>query len=310
MKTNANERFDINNVSAVAGIEDSNLGHIEFHTISECEITRENLERMLISHGFEKYLPKEISPSDAFRRATTDIQKSKVESATPDLYLNYLVREVYSDRFEIIRKIVVETVDKAGKTLSYKPEEATIRYDKKADTVEYKASSYITEELIDEAITLFEKHKVTYNSRHIREMCFNILSELSPISVKPSGGVYFVPASYTRELKEFISLVNELGESEAYKIPLMRNNENADMVRKKLQDHIKSAIWEAADYLKNPGFDKSNANQKLALVKKVVTDFSEYQRVLQDELADMDDSLSLLKMQAQKIVERLTDIEK
>lgn len=307
--TNTAKKFDINNVSAAANTEESTLGHLEFHTISECEITRNELNKLLIAHGFEKYLPKEISPSDAFRRATTDIQKSKVETGNPDIFVNYLVREVYSDRTEIVRKIVVETVDKAGKTLSYQPEEATIRYDKKADKVEYTASSYLTEGLINEAIALFEKHRITYNSRHIREMVFNIIGSFSPISLKPSGGVYFVPAKFTTELTDFIKLVNQLGESEAYKIPLIRNDENTDMVRKKLQDHIKNAIWEAAEYLKNPTFDKSNANIKLALVKQVVKDFTEYQQVLQDELTDMEDSLSLLKMQARRIVERITEKE-
>ncbi len=301
--------FDLQSISAAVNDTSATMGYLEWHTVSKCETQKDILKSKLRAHGFESYMPKEISPSDAFRRATSDIQKSKVETGNPDLYQNFLVREVYSDRFEIVRKIVIETVDKAGKALAYEPEEATIRYDKKLDTIEYTASSKVTEDLISEALSLWEKYKETYTERHIREVCFNILQDMSPISVKPSGGVYFIPESYSKTLISFLALVNELGESEGFKVPVIRNDENTDMVRRKLQDHIKSAIFEAAEVLKGECL-KGVANAKLTLVKQVITDFSEYQRVLQDELADMDGSLELLKAQARKIVEKLSEYDK
>ena len=75
------------------------------------------------------------------------------------------------------------------------------------------------------------------------------------------------------------------------------------MVRKKLKDHIKGAIKEAADYLKNTeNINTSIANAKLDLLKQVRQDYEEYKVVLNDELEDMELALELLKQQQLKIV--------
>lgn len=296
-------KFDVNDIAAISNTEDSYIGFLEWHTISDVEITRDDLIQKLQEKGLEAYIPRPISPSDAFRRATSELAKNNVDTSDENIKVNYLVREVYSDRKEIVRHIVVERINKEGKWLYYKPEEAKIRYDKENDIVEKHANTIELECLLNEAMELHNKYKVTYNSRHIREMVANILSSMSPISVRPSGGVYFVPKKYEAKLKDLIALINELGNSEGYRIPVISSTENKDMVRKKLKDHIKGAINEAADYLRNTEkINTSIANAKLELLKQVRQDYEEYKIVLNDELEDMEMALELVKQQQLKIV--------
>lgn len=50
--------------------------------------------------------------ADAFRRATSEIQKKhkKVPTSDPSVFLNFLIREVYYDEEKVQRNIVIEKV--------------------------------------------------------------------------------------------------------------------------------------------------------------------------------------------------------
>lgn len=298
--------MDLKNYAAVENVDGKPLGYLTWYTVSEIEITRDDLEDKLRNSGFESYMPRPISPSDAFRRATSECQRKNVETSQTGLYFNYLIREVYSDTKEIIRHLVIEARDKKSKKLYYEPDTAIIRYDKKGDRVDYQAFSQMADNLVQEALTLFNKHRITYTPRHIRDIVSTILSSMAPVPVRPSGGVYFVPQKYEDTLGSFVALVGQLGGSEAFRVPLIDIAENKDMVRQKLNDYINDTIKHSASVLKDNRFDKSLANIKLKEIKKVMSDYEMYQETLQLSMEDMNSSLGLLRQQARAILDKIT----
>ena len=223
---------NVNNLTAIENVDSKPIGYLTWYTITNVEKTRDELEAHLSVRNFQEFMPRMISPSDAFRRATAECQRKNVKAASRDVNYNYLMREVYSDNTEIVRHIVIEENDKKVKSLSYDPDTAILRYDKKADRIDFQARTMMAEELCNEAVKLFHKHRVTYNERHIRDVIAEILGNMAPVPVRPSGGVYFVPERYNERLQPFICLVNDLGGSEAFKVPLINTMENKDMIRK------------------------------------------------------------------------------
>src|SRR5690606_955621 len=126
-------------------------------------ITRDQLKQKLLDSGLgEGWLPNEIRPADAFRRATKEIESRKQKTTTSGVYKNYLVREVYSDKKMIQRNIVVETVDQNGRRLDYDGQAAILILDKEADQLKIGVVLPEVEELANEAGNLYDIYKHHY----------------------------------------------------------------------------------------------------------------------------------------------------
>lgn len=294
-----------NMVAATTG--EGNIGNLTWYTIALTGIKSKELEQLLQTFGFEKYMLRPRNPADAARCAMTD----SAEQSSPDQgnTINKLFfSEVYSDKKEVIWKLVGEQVDRQGKKLRFDPEIATIRFDKETcnpEVVDCKLTE--ANALIYHAFDLYQVYRETYTSRHIREMLGKILGDMCPIPVRPSGGVYFVPAAYEEQLSSLIHMTKQIGDSEAEMVPLYDTHNNKDMVRRKLKDHIKSVVGDVANILKQDDVTKGVAVNKLNEVKKVLSDFEQYRSDLNISIEDMNEMLDILQMQSKCLIDKVTD---
>jgi hypothetical protein len=104
------------------------LGYLLWFSVSELEVKRDDLLGAIGDSGLdERFAPGEISPRDAFRRATSSLGRSRVSvtaSASTRLFgdekrhANLLVRDVRTNGDSLIRQLVREVVDSEGATLA------------------------------------------------------------------------------------------------------------------------------------------------------------------------------------------------
>jgi hypothetical protein len=100
---------------------DTLLGYLEFHSVADFKIRKADLAGLWSKHNLpHEFLPGEIRPCDAFRRATTAAQ-GEVQANWNGSQYNalLLVREVKSDAGEIVRLLVREIVDSKNEVLDY-----------------------------------------------------------------------------------------------------------------------------------------------------------------------------------------------
>jgi hypothetical protein len=92
---------------------DALLGYLEFHALPDLQIRKDDLAALWRKHNLpHEFLPGEIRPCDAFRRATTAAQGEVQANWNGSQYnARLLVREVKSDAGEIVRLLVREIVD-------------------------------------------------------------------------------------------------------------------------------------------------------------------------------------------------------
>ncbi|KOP81361.1 DUF6744 family protein [Cytobacillus solani] len=189
--------MDLSQVAAIENEkEKSIIGHLCWYSVGEDNYDRNELRKALLQNGFEESdLPNEIRATDAFRRATKDIETKKVEAKKEGVYKNYIVRNVCTNAQFIQRNIVEETVDSKGQKLSYKENEAILLFNRNNETISKAIvnAGGMAEELAEEACNLFELYKTCHNGQAVRYMANDILKTMSPTPVRPSGGVYFVP---------------------------------------------------------------------------------------------------------------------
>ena len=297
------------------------LGRILWFTISDCRINYSQLETAFNNAGIdEKYLPKPISPRDAFRRATK-IAEAKRVKLDNDRYLNLLVREVKMSDDEIVRQLVREVVDSKNVRLEYLPA---------ANMKLVNDTDFITEPIVprhdlynDEDIALlkveneFDRCKDNYNGRHVRELVQNILNGCRPVAVRPSGGVYFVPEEFADTVQALSNMIRELSQysidverSRMYHVPVIDVQEHRVMVAESLEDQVKSnsqsLISEMANILKSGrNITMKTAEQYIQKVKSLKKMVAEYEDMLNTEILNVQECMNIALEQAKKLLENV-----
>src|SRR5215217_5162639 len=109
--------------------EVSLLGYLFWYSVSEADVRREDLIGAMVDAGLDEgFAPGEISARDAFRRATTSLQRSRVPIdarsqsrlfGTERRHANLLVRDVRTSGKCVVRQLVREVVDAVGATLEH-----------------------------------------------------------------------------------------------------------------------------------------------------------------------------------------------
>jgi hypothetical protein len=295
------------------------LGRILWFSISDCKVSFDQLKAAFNNAGIdEKHLPKEISPRDAFRRATK-IAEAKRIKLDNERYLNLLVREVKMSDTEIVRQLVREVVDSKNVRLEYLPvANLMLKNDK---DFEYQNLIHSWELFNEESLALlkveneFDRCKANYNGRHVRELVQNILSGCDPVAVRPSGGVYFTPEQYSGTVQALSDFVKELSQysidaerSRLYSIPVIDAQEHRVMVTESLEDQVKnesqSLVGEMAKVLKDgKTVTPKLAEQYINRVKQLRTTVKKYEDMLQTEILGTQSAMDIAMQQARKLLE-------
>jgi len=295
----------LENVAAVQKEEQGVIGHLTWYSVSEHLISRDDLRKKLLDAGLDEgWMPNEIRVSDAFRRATKDVEIRKNPTSQANVFENFLVREVYSDQKMIQRNIVRETVDQKGKRLSYDGQAAILILDKEQKAIRISAQHPKAEQLGREAAELFRIYLNNYSAQAIRVMVMNILKSMSPTPVRPNGGVYFIPSAHSEQLARLCAFVSSLEKGEMYKVPLINTDDNQRMLRNKLEDHFQSIIQECDEAL-NGELNKGQVKILLEEAKRVVADFGHYKAIVTQDVEKLEGYIDQLRERIALVVKRM-----
>lgn len=295
--------LDLGNVTAVQNVgEEEILGHLMCFSVGKQLVKRDDLLTTLTQSGLEEsWMPNPIRSSDAFRRATKEIETKK-STATANVFENYLIREVFSDKDQIQRNIVVETVDQTGKRLDYDSQAGVITPNKKDDSLTFVTSNDMARELSEEAEKKFKVYKDYYSAQQLRVMVGKILQSLAPTPVRPNGGIYFIPDSHTEGLNKLVKFTSSLENSEGFKVPIVNTYDNQQMVNKKLSEHLENILSEcrSSEHLR-----KSQVKDLVNQANAVIKDYRSYKNIVQNEADQFEERILLIKSEVTKLIENM-----
>lgn len=318
-----NKRVDTDNLLVLDDkqYEKNFLGRILWYTISELRVTYGQLETAFQNAGIdEKYLPKPISPRDAFRRATK-IAEAKRIKLDSDRYLNLLVREVKMTNDEIVRQLVREVVDSKNVRLEYLPVvnmklESDVKFT--AEPIVDRSNLYDNESLaLLKVENEYDRCKDNYDGRQVRNLVQTILSKCDPVAVRPSGGVYFTPEKFADTVQALAVFVKELSEysvtserSRLWSVPVIDAQEHRVMVEESLEDQVKndsqSLVAEMAKMLKGgKTITQKTAEQYIQKVKDLKSLVAKYEDMLQTEIIGSQSAMDIAMEQARKLLDNV-----
>lgn len=279
------------------------LGKLCWFTIhGDIDVDKDRLEEIFVQTGMDlKYLPPAIRPVDVFRRATSQVEKYNIPYQKN--YLNILVREVKNDKDQVVRQLVLEEVDSQNVRLSYTTA-ASLFFDRNTNTItpEFMNNHAAVTQAVYEAIGIYNSSLDRYQGIHIRRMVGDILKTMKPTSVRPSGGVFFVPAAYDEDLNKLQEVVRAL-KSEFFNMPVVDTVDTREMICDKLHQQINATLTTLAETLKDKDITNKKVTSLAVEAKELLDQVKEYENLLQQDLSGLKNKIDIVKMQMAALLE-------
>lgn len=231
------------------------IGAIVWFTINEAKITRDEIIKLFVDNGLdERFVPNPIKPVDAFRRATSraQVEYPYGDRQTAELYID----EVDYDEERVVQHIYRKVRDRKtiqlshtqiGEAIFYRQSRNARRKGAGGESVKFSLKrgqlsdheQGIAEQFIKDVHQSYELGKQFITGQALRGMVRNYVVSTNAISVRPSGGVYFVHRSRTDTIDALAKVVSQLGnESVLHILPLIDNNQQRGMLTEAFQDEV------------------------------------------------------------------------
>lgn len=183
------------------------LGSLLWWHLNGTRIDHTRLMATAERHSLDsKYLPAEIKPVQAFRRAW--------RHATTKLTEGLMLRPIDETTDEIVVGLVREQPDQEHRDLDYEVL-TRIVFDKAAETITTDTEHSVLNQVRD-----LYRHHSAHTTEDIRSMMTAFLADAG-VSLRDSGGVYFVPAIHGTALESLCKVVEEVGHNKAYRLPII-----------------------------------------------------------------------------------------
>src|SRR5690625_297609 len=290
---------NVQNLAVVSQDQEDFLGHLAWYSVGKQLIKTNELKQRLLNSGLEaEWLPNPIRATDAFRRATKEVEQRKATSR-PNVFENILVREVFSDKQAVQRNLVVETVDQNGKRLSYNSKAGVITLDKKNNSVTFLSDDTSINEVCVQIEQKFNIYKDHYSAQQLRVMVNKIMQSLAPTPVRKNGGIYFIPATKSIRLKQLIQFLSFLDNSEGYKVPVIDSTDNRVMVSKKIYDHFDSILYDCRNKTR---LTKGEVKALIDEANKVIKDYRNYKTIVTEETEHIEQVIMNVRYEVTQMV--------
>lgn len=301
-----------------AGKEDTPLGDVFFYSIKwEWKWNAKEFQRLAAQYGLDKWLPRQITETSAFKRATEllklDKRKDTVGTGDDEMVIRHqiYVREAQGRGNDRLRHIEKETI--RGR---HKPEY------KHLGSIEYltgkeangKGPLIFTRDpaVIDATeVAQFEdmKRRVkevmrdfleNYTDRDLRNMVDRAVEAMCCIGVRNGGAIYFCPVEERATLKRVQEFLSAVG-CEIWVLPVTDAIVTPDQVGKKIVDGVNERcevlLRQVVEYSKQPeGISSGRYEAALKELEYCTKMVGKYQ-----DLLDLELQAAVLKVQATEL---------
>ncbi len=258
------------------------LGDIVWWSLSDARINRDDLIRIWARESLPReLLPEEPSTERAFKSAIREAQIGH-----PDRLLRLAVET--SD--EIVFGVVREERHGDG-TLTYH-QESRITLERGREQVTADAPNH---SLVADVLHRFELLRATHVSDDVRRTIVRTLDIFAAVSLRPSGGVYWVPVPYAPDVRRLQAAIQRIGTSVVSVLPVHRGPEAeqtlGEVARGSIEDELAALRAEIAGFVETPPDRTSTLERRLDAFEALRDRAKLYRNVLAIQVTDLDQQL-------------------
>lgn len=270
------------------------LGSLCWYTVAEqTRIDHPALVTLLKSVGLGDFTPPEPSDEDVFRRVCTSHQRKKVETDDPDVFENYLLRDVVRAEGRVVKQIVVEQVDKRGEKLSH---EAAVVLEFESASSKLTVQSLLrtpNRQAMNVAELIrrdFKAERGAVNAYTLRQNVIReVIMSTHATAVRPTGGVYFVMQKHATTIEALSKFAAKLEGVTFHPVPLINDADQAAMLREAIENETREQIIAALDeidkMMDGPEITSNKYAKMVEQMNAVKSRTVEYADLLDDALA-------------------------
>lgn len=284
------------------------LGFLEFHTISDLRIHKDDLGAIFNKNGLDpKFMPQEIKPHDAYRRATAKATSTVgIDFNGKPSEARLMVREVKADNNMVIRHLVRELVDKKNEQLGY----ATVGkfiLQKKSGMMDISwdssfLSEYEYDVLLADIQALYNEWTQFHTKDTVNNIVRRVVNDMNHVSIMPNGRATFIPRNQRATLENLRGVIDDLKDyhtganpSIMELIPMMDTSDQRDMVKRRAEMQLsEEANMLLADFADLLAKDTASVKTVQRYAKRVVdlqVRLGEYEDLIQNKMTVLSNQL-------------------
>jgi hypothetical protein len=203
---------------------------------------------------------------------------------------------------EIVIGIVGEERDGTGGLLYH--QEARITLDRQSDTLQ---SDQPGNSLVQKLFARFGELKTLHTTDDIRRTITRTLDSFAAVTLRHMGGVYWVPAPYASALRQLQGVIEKLGESKMYLVPITATKEGqaalAQAAKASIEEELTALQTEMQQFLQTPPDRASTLMRRLEHFDDLRRRASLYQTVLQAQVEGLAENLSEMERQVHGLLD-------
>lgn len=299
-------------------VDTERLGALVWYTVKNASMpTRTEIQTALVLSGLPDSLtPKSISPSDALRRAIKDLGTLPEEKTGQEQVVRLLIREVPpADKEHLAYHLVRETGDASREHLSYE-EIGSVELDKRTGSLSVSpvSGAVLSQHemsVLDQVLARYQFDRDHYDSEMVRYIARMALKSSDPISVRPSGGVYFIGRDHLPRVKQVERFLEQFAQgTKLYSVPVVDDADMRSMVSDSVEEQVNTEAVRVVTELRSL-IDKGTPTEVQAVaavrsIRELAAMTERYEALLETRIEGARAALEAAQAQARTLLEAMT----
>ncbi len=257
-----------------------------------------------------------------FIERSDKIKLSDLEDEEMDRYVaEYMVRKLDKDTFHLVREIRRPDEDRLDYTelieWQYVNDQDRVAWKPLTTKDQHRNMGKMHKEMMEKK----QKYEESANEYDIRKRVNEFLDGEQIITLKSSGGVYFIPEKNQEIIQEVKKLLDQINEwstggfrSELWQVPVISTEEQKDLIENGVkQETVKFAdkkMKEIKQILQNDEeISKKKYHNLIEELKDVKERKQEYEEIIGRNLDTCEEQVNIMKKQIRKLSDNVKDAE-
>ena len=227
----------VDGLRSVLGIAGEHLGDLVWWTLSDASTPRATLEALWTGAGLPNTLLPEVPTADkAFKTAVRACQVGVTDT---------LIRLGKDEDDELVFAIVHES--KTGDGSLHHHQETRVVLNRVAEQISSDVPDHPLVVAIRDA---FHQLRHTHTADDVRRAIVRALRSFAAVTLRESGGVYWVPRTCQREVRQLEKAIGGLGASRFYVVPVHHTSAGADTLGEAAKSSLEAELHALQEELK------------------------------------------------------------
>lgn len=281
--------------SALVSRGGHHLGDLLFWTLNDATVSRSVLETTWKTNNLDAaLLPEPPTPEKALKQAIRDNA-----SGHPEL----LLRFCRDSDAEVVFAVVREKRDQTG-NLDYVVE-CRIALEKKTERLTLDDP---THEVARSVARRFRDLRDTHSSDEIRRCIVRTLSSFSAVTLRESGGVYWVANVHAGDVRRLQTAIESIGSSRVHLLPVHDSPEAqatlGEAAARSLEDELAELKHEVDEFLAVPPDRRSTLTRRIDSFDALRSKAQLFRDVLKVQVGDLETQLDQLTTSVEVLLQQ------